>query len=223
MSQQPNRTPPGPAGALTALAREIETLRRRIDALHDLPSRVDELAHLTARVADELAAHADCCSAPGAAPSWLALPADSDAHALLEQLMSWLAAVYLRYPDAFLPECWLWHPAVIEELLWLMSAWTGAYQGESAAVAQAGDWHDRYRPGVARRIRDAVGRCSLERHQPRDQHEPADPPPAVPLAAAAAELATWWATSRTSPPPPPCAEHVTDARRHRNGQGGSRR
>ena len=40
--------------------------------------------------------------------------------ATLAELGEWLRVVYLRYPDAAsgLPECWLWHPDVVEELLW---------------------------------------------------------------------------------------------------------
>ena len=70
--------------------------------------------------------------------------------------------MFLRYPDgvAVLPECWLWHPDVVEELLWLMHAWRAAYEGRGASVQLAGDWHDRQRPGVVRRVRTAVGSCS---------------------------------------------------------------
>ena len=36
--------------------------------------------------------------------------------------MTWLDQVYLQFPDAALPTCWLWHPSVVEELLWLRRA-----------------------------------------------------------------------------------------------------
>jgi len=49
----------------------------------------------------------------------------AEALALLAQLTAWLAEVYLRYTDAALPECWLWHPDVVEELQWLSGAWAG--------------------------------------------------------------------------------------------------
>jgi hypothetical protein len=88
---------------------------------------------------------------------------------MLGELAGWLHAVFLRYPDgvAVLPECWLWHPDVVEELLWLMCAWRAAYEGRGASVQLAGDWHDRQRPGVIRRVKTAAGSCSPERHQSR--------------------------------------------------------
>ena len=70
-------------------------------------------------------------------PSWLALPADADAAAtVLADLVGWLGQVYLRYSDAArgLPECWLWHPDVVEELVWLRHAWFDAYKSGDASV-----------------------------------------------------------------------------------------
>jgi len=57
-----------------------------------------------------------------------------------------MGAMYLRYPDAAatLPDCWLWHPDLVEELLWLSHAWTAAYQGPDASVALAGDWQTAF-------------------------------------------------------------------------------
>ena len=48
-----------------------------------------------------------------------------------------------------------------------MHAWSAAYQGPQASVALVGDWHDRQRPGVVRRIRQSAGSCSIENHQTR--------------------------------------------------------
>jgi hypothetical protein len=124
--------------------------------------------------------------------------------------------VYLRYPDAAqgLPDCWLWHPDVVEELLWLMHAWLAAYRDDKATVSLAGDWHDRYRPGVVRRITTTTGRCSLENHQPRDGQPPPGAP-VVPVAGAAEQIATWWATTRTDPPPEPDEWHLATANTRR--------
>ena len=56
---------------------------------------------------------------------------------MLTDLTRWLDDIYLRYADAArtLPECWLWHPEVVEELIWLMHAWLAAYQGDDAVAA----------------------------------------------------------------------------------------
>jgi hypothetical protein len=138
------------AVAVAGLARELEGLRRTVDPLRALDDRVDHLARLVNQLADTLTA-LSARPAVAPAPTWLLLPADEQvARRVLDELVVWLAAVYLCYPDAAgtLPECWCWHPDLVEELLWLMHAWLAAYQGVAASVAAAGDWHDRLRPGV---------------------------------------------------------------------------
>jgi hypothetical protein len=169
---------------VAGLAREVETLRRRLDQLQSLPQRIEQLAELLARQAETVPAPA----AP-APTSWLDLPTDPNrpaesssavrvAEELLSGLAGWVGGVYLRYPDAAqtLPECWLWHPEVVEELLWLHTAWLAAHRPGAASTA-VGDWHDRQRPGVVRRIRDYAGLCSLEQHQPgADRHTPTAAP-----------------------------------------------
>ena len=204
------------AGAVAGLAREIEALRQAIDTLRGLPSRVNALAELVAQLAD--AVNATTAAAAGGVASWLDLPTEvNTAHAVLGELLTWMQVVYLRYPDAAagLPDCWLWHPDVIEELLWLMQAWLAAYRDDKAAVSLAGDWHDRYRPGVVRRITTSAGRCSLENHQPREGQPLSGGGPVVPVAGAVEQIATWWATARPDPPPEPDEWHLATANARR--------
>src|SRR3954451_23117735 len=114
---------------VAGLAREVDTLRRALDHLRDhlsdLPGRVDDLTKLATDLTNAVAAlTARRTAAPS--PSWLLLPGDPDlARQVLDELVGWLGIVYLRYPDGadHLPECWAWHPDVVEELLWLMHAW----------------------------------------------------------------------------------------------------
>ncbi len=181
---------PTPGAAVAGLAREVEALRRRLDQLSRCQHRVDQLADLLARHAEAVAATTSAPATPEP-PSWLDLPTDPGrpaesssaaraAEDLLTTLAGWVGGIYLRYPDAAqtLPECWLWHPEVVEELLWLHTAWLAAYRPGAASTA-VGDWHDRQRPGVARRIRDYAGICSLEQHQPgAERHTPAPGRPA---------------------------------------------
>ncbi|MFC5136784.1 hypothetical protein ACFPK1_00940 [Actinomycetospora rhizophila] len=195
--------------ALAGLAREVDGLRRGMDALVGTPTRVDDLARTVAQLADAIAA-TPTRPGPTVAPSWLAAPTDSEAlAALLDELCRWLHAIFLRYPDgaAVLPECWLWHPDVVEELLWLMHAWRAAYEARGASVQLAGDWHDRQRPGVVRRLWGAVGSCSRERHQTRPgwNSAPVGATP-VPGADAATSIAWWWAAARDDAPPEPASE-----------------
>ncbi|ODU24848.1 MAG: hypothetical protein ABT15_32320 [Pseudonocardia sp. SCN 73-27] len=211
-------TPPAPAaaasdedgwaGPVAGLARLVDGLRRDLNPLIALPERVDELASLVAGLADALAAStARRHAAP--APSWLLAPTDTqNAAELLDALAGWLGAVFLRYPDgaAALPDCWCWHPDIVEELVWLMHAWSAAYQGPAASVGLAGDWHDRQRPGVVRRIRGAAGSCSRENHQTRPGRPPlATGAPTVPAAAELTVIAGWWAVDRDYPAPEPAS------------------
>ncbi|SFN30119.1 hypothetical protein SAMN05216207_101226 [Pseudonocardia ammonioxydans] len=209
------RIPPAPdSGApgdpIPSLARELDVVRRRVDTLAEategLPGRVEEIAGLVAKLTDALAA-VTARRSPEPAPSWLLAPSDPDElHALVEELGSWLATVFLRYPDGaqVLPECWLWHPDAVEELLWLMHAWCAAYQGATASVGAAGDWHDRQRPGVVARLRKSVGSCSIERHQPRPGWSEVPSSPAeVPGLGHTGRIVGWWATGRDQPPPEP--------------------
>jgi hypothetical protein len=126
---------------------------------------------------------------------------DEAAAELLAELSGWVGRVYLRYPDArhAFPECWLWHPEVVEELLWLMTAWKHAYQPGTSSVLAAGDWHDRYRPGVVKRIGASAGSCSLEAHLGTEPA--AGSAPAPPVATAAWRIAAWWTSADLEHPP----------------------
>ena len=212
-------TAPGPGGshdcpsvddlaalkaAVAGLAREVEGLRRSLIGA----ASAAELA----RIADLVTDLSTIIAAGGVSPepplSWLALPADGAA-TLLTDLIGWLGQVYLRYADAArgLPQCWLWHPDVVEELLWLRQAWHSAYQSGEASVRAAGDWHDRLRPGVARRIAAYTKACSLESHLP----DRASAPIPGPMADAIDPIVTWWVNDRTDPGPAPTDQQLQAA------------
>ena len=193
-------------GAMAGVAREVDTLRRAVEPLLDLPARVDDLTRIAVDLTNAVSALTARRSA-AACPSWLLLPNDLDAaNTTLDALTGWLAAVYLRYPDGVdhLPECWLWHPDVVEELLWLMHAWSAAYQGPQASVALVADWHDRQRPGVVRRTRQSAGSCSVENHQTRAgwSRRPSTGPD-VPGAEYLPSIAAWWGARRDEAAPEP--------------------
>lgn len=146
-----NGTAYATTSSVTGLAREIDGLRRDLTEIPTLKARLDELTDLVAQLATAVATTGP--DGMGVA-SWLDLPTDEvTALAVLTELIRWMEVVYLRYSDAqSLPDCWLWHPDVVEELLWLMHAWLAAYRDEQAPVSLAADWHDRYRPGVVQII-----------------------------------------------------------------------
>jgi hypothetical protein len=204
------------AVSLSGLARTVEGLERRLDQLAPVSKRVDELGAMLTR----LAHHVTAAKADGGpsmvAPSWLDLGTQpgagdttADAEAILAMLAGWVGGIFLRYSDARLPDCWLWHPDVVEELLWLHAAWIAAYDPD-APVSAVGDWHDRQRLGVVARIKTYAGLCSLEAHQPgQDRHQPA---PAAPTADAAPVIAAWWANDRNQAAPAPTPQQIEAAR-----------
>ena len=204
---------PDPAMAIAAvagLARVLDEQGRRLAGLDELADQVRALDATVKGLCERL-------DVPGQRPTrpitWLGFPshpADPDARraaaALLGDLIEWMDTVYLRYPDAAasLPECWLWHPDVVEELLWLRHAWVGAYR-TATSVAPAGDWHDRQRPGVVRRIKSAASTCGLESHLVGGR------PRRAPLVGAVPRIAEWWVRARSEGPPAPDAAAASPA------------
>jgi hypothetical protein len=204
---------------VAGLARELEALHRQVRQLRAEAGRVDELAATLAQLAELLAGSGEPAGEP--VPCWLDHPADPgrdpasspaavEAGKLLATLARWVAGVYLRYADAGsgLPECWLRHPDVVEELLWLHQAWLAAYTAGAPGSA-VGDWHDRQRPGVLARIRSYAGTCSLDAHTPGGQaHQPA---PGSGHGDTVVVIAGWWATARDQPAPTPTDELLAAA------------
>ncbi|MPZ64549.1 MAG: hypothetical protein GEU83_03190 [Pseudonocardiaceae bacterium] len=204
-----------------ALARDVERTTRRISAVEasveQLQTTTGDLHGLVQQLADGVTALApadedDGQEAPRRLPSWLTVEDPQIAAGMLDDLTGWLGTVYQQYQGGVLPSCWLWHPAVVEELWWLRQAHRAAYDGRDANWRDVGDWHDRQRPGVARRIREAIGGCELARHVTGgDRAQPTDPT-TVPLAAHHQQLAQQWATARR--PPEPTDTQLGDAGAH---------
>ncbi len=207
---------PDDRALLAGLAREMEALRRRLDELERLTGRVDELTVLVSQFGESVAATNSRTDVALSVPSWLDFPTDRAianaevAQDLLSRLARWVGGVYLRYRDAItsFPDCWLWHPEIVEELLWLHRTWQDAYAPTASASVLA-DWHERHRPGVVRRIKDYGGVCCLEAHLPgQDRHIRA---PDIPVVDAIAAVAAWWTTGRAEPGPVPTAEQLIRA------------
>lgn len=204
-----------PSDREIALAGEVERLARQVAAYQAAQeartARVEEAILNLTRAVSALTQRAQAtppagawmwpadpqCTGPGQEPPRLT---PGQAARRLDGLRGWLARVYLRYPDAALPSCWAWHPEVVEELLWLQAAHYEAYCGPQASGEKAGNWHDRYRLGVVRRIRTgAAGRCELAQHR---AGQPAAPGVVeVPLAAHLSVVAGAWASREESPEP----------------------
>jgi hypothetical protein len=204
----PATTEPDPT--VIALGREVEWLTRRSGAVE---TRIDELADLLQQLATDVATLAARAGPDGdeAVRAWL-LTDDTDlALSDLTDLAEWLARVYLRYPDAVLPSCWLWHPAAIEELRALRCAHRDAYDGHRGTWQKVGDWHDRLRPGVVRRLTAAYGSCELREHA--DGGAQRRPAPQVSLTDAIELTARAW-TSMPDRPLLPTELQVKRAEQH---------
>lgn len=166
--------------------------------------------HMEENGVDENGDGAEGGGKPAAVRSWLLAADPEQAVTDLADLIEWLDRVYLRYPNAELSACWLWHPHVIEELWWLRRAHADGYHPKDGSWLRVGDWHDRQRPAVAKRVRDALGNCDLSLHA---ANKPQGHAPAVaPLAAHAARIAAAWGADGSRPEPTP--EQVAEGAEH---------
>ncbi len=199
------------AQSVVDLGKLVEANGRKVNSLRTVPKQLDGLAVTVAGLAQEVAdLSAEAEEEKKRRASWFDVRDADTARVLLDALADWLARVYLRYPDAKLPPCWVWHPDVVEELLWLASAWAEAFRGKTAAPFRQADWHDRYRPGVVKRIGERP-RCSIREHVAPEGAEYVRTPPRVGLAERRPEIAAWWATSRTGAPPSATPDDVREA------------
>jgi len=196
-----------------ALGRQVERTGTRLGELDEL---VRSLAADVTTLAARQKAREDEVPI-----SWLALAGGTTeaARAVLRDLATWLGDVYLRYSDAQLPSCWLWHPDVVEELVWLHGCHRAAYDADEGSWQRVADWHDRHRPGVVKRLKSLAGDCELSRHAPDGDRT--TPGRAVPVATSPDldHTADAWTTNPDTPPEP-TQEQLTrpathnSARRH---------
>lgn len=219
----------GPSGAgipadpaVLALAGLVERTGRRVEALDTLMAQLAADVAALARAMD--ARTRPSSGAPGTGDdgagvrSWLLADDHDQAVTDLADLAVWMDRVYLRYRDAAVPSCWLWHPEVIEELWWLRCAHADAYHPDTGSWLRAGDWHDRQRPGVVRRITRAVGSCELALHLTESNpgrltgaSSYVTAPAPAPLTTAVAQVAAVWVTDGSTPEPD--AEQLAESER----------
>lgn len=199
-----------------ALGRALERALRK---LGNLDAQVGRLADQVVALAGDVDGPADepAVDAVPGSRAWLLADDQDRAVADLDDLARWVGRVYLWYPDAILSSCWLWHPEVIEELWWLRLAHADAYDPENGSVLRMGDWHDRQRPGVARRVRTVLGKCDLTRHTAHNGRPVEITPPGPPAMTghAQAVAAVWAAGAQANGPraagPDPTPEQLAEA------------
>ncbi|GAA0897609.1 hypothetical protein [Pseudonocardia zijingensis] len=190
---------------LDRLERAIEALATQVGAVgekaghHD--ALINQLATSLTKLAGTVSGSGSDDDAPTHSRAWLQIADAGAARELLADLVEWVEAVYLRYEGVQLPSCWLWHPPVIEELWALRNLHREAYTGRTATWTRAADWHDRYRPGVVKRAREAIGDCELSRHTRGSDRAPR--PVAAPLAIHAEYVADACVIAGLPPEPTP--------------------
>ncbi|MEU4924642.1 hypothetical protein AB0G29_35475 [Streptomyces parvus] len=77
-----------------------------------------------------------------------------------------------------IPPCWYKHRDVVIELSWLCQEWIRIYTTSYGTASKAGDWHDRYAPGVRRRVLTSMYDCFHGHKDPvwgSDWHHPQAP------------------------------------------------
>ena len=138
---------------------------------------------------------------PSRVRSWLQEDDEEGARLTLEDVAGWVGQVWLQYPDGVLPECWLYHPPIIEELVAVMGAHRACFR-KGGTWQMFADWHARYRPAAAERIRRYAPSCTLDLHQPGEQFDPAVVP-TVPRLQDVSVVAAQWISTGTAPYPTP--------------------
>ncbi len=177
---------------IARLDRELAQVRADVAALDRITERVRVLAD---RVTELTAVR----SASAGSTSWFDVGPDR-AGVELTALSRWVSHVLMRYrvgSDA-LTDCWRRHPAAVEALLALHSAWNAAYRNPTGRADAAVDWHIRLLPGTVGVLRDELRACSASSHEPGGEVERyrRSHPRTVPDEEELHGYATRWATNR---------------------------
>lgn len=219
----PTPVPPGDDlnSVVFALGRALERALRKLGRLDTQVAQLaDQVVALGPDIAPPAGETPERVAGGPVGPgvrAWLLADDPAQAAADLDDLTRWVWRVYLWYPDAALSSCWLWHPEVLEELWWLRLAHADAYDPKNGSVLRMGDWHDRQRPGVARRVRTVLGKCDLTRHAAVNGRPVEITPPGPPaMAGHAHAVATVWAAGAgldavRATGPEPTADQLAEA------------
>ena len=159
---------------VNGLRRDIESLASKVEALtstqREHAAALDDIAELRRQVEQILAILGEEDDASPAEWFWLRM-----SHQLredkLSELLDWVETVLReQYPDYLADQirpCWPNHAEARWELSWLYQQWSLAYLARRPAPRDAAEWHDRWSPGVLRRLSQVMSRCEATcRRQP---------------------------------------------------------
>jgi hypothetical protein len=187
-------TDPPPSGreqspAVAALAVRVDGLRRRIETLatkidvltstqQEHATVLDGIAQLRRQVEQILAILGNDDEPSPSEWFWLTMT-DQKRDERLGELSDWVDTVlrtqYPGYTAAQIRPCWPHHPEARWELVWLYQLWTRAYLTPRPAAKDAADWHDRWTPGVIRRLAQVMRQCQETCQRQPGRQAPADP------------------------------------------------
>jgi len=178
---RPQEGPVPPHETLAALAAQIADIRAKVTYLDavidragllaagDIRRRVSRLTTDLSKLASQVEAQAATLAKAMAAgpraqaPTWVGLrPDDHDKQ--LAELTEWVDGI-LRpsYPDSAPAACWPNHWQAVWELSTLAAEWRRIYHQPVPDLAGALDFHDRWLPGVSRRLAAIQADCTTSR------------------------------------------------------------
>ena len=133
----------GHRGRLTALEQQTDAMDKRIERLTE-----DMVKALTIRKGPEIIA-------------WHELDPDQYA-AHLADLAAWLEAFLAAYPSAAtsVRPCWQDHKDAVTELALIWCEFTRIYTAERPSLDEALVFHDRWLPGVLKRVQQITAQCA---------------------------------------------------------------
>ncbi len=148
------------------LRQKIETAGRRLDDLAHAQRQhsraFKDVAEIRQQIHQILTILDTENEASPARWFWLTMN-DQERQAKLAELHDWVETVLRQqYPDYIADQikpCWPNHPEARWELTWLYQLWTLTYLTTRPTPKDAGDWHDRWIPGVVRRLGQVMGNC----------------------------------------------------------------
>jgi hypothetical protein len=164
---------------VNGLSRDVEALAARVDVLARTQEEhavvLEGITELRGQVEEIVALLSeDGKTSPS---EWFWLTMDERAgEEKFSELFDWVETVLRpQYPGYLAQQiqlCWPNHPEARWELAWLYQLWSFAYLSKRAAPKDAADWHDRWAPGVIRRLGAVMNRCQGDCQQHRGPSRP---------------------------------------------------
>ena len=157
---------------VNALRQDVETLSGRVDALTRTQEEqtvvLEGIAELRRQVEKIVALLGEDGKSSSSGWFWLTMD-EQTREEKFSELFDWVETVLrTEYPDYIADQikpCWPNHPEARWELACLYQLWSAAFLAKRPVAKAAADWHDRWSPGVLRRLGVAMSRCQDTCHR----------------------------------------------------------